>query len=442
MKGHINSTTGYSSVSDVRDSPIFQFSRMEELLRGRTVRSVTVDGINAIFINDPFLVRTVLVTDHKSYGRGQLFQKGRNISKVGILADDESVHRHYRRLANPLLRAAKVEEYAPAMRGIAHSGMASWRAGHALNIQAEMCRIAGAIALGTLFPSLSPNTSVALGERLAALTWATVRRPIHGKAASRAQRQGPSSERLARTREDVREMVISCIADQLRSPDSTASYLSALLSDSDEKGNRVSTVDQVCDEAVLMLSAATVTTASVMSWALYVLSEEPLVEKKLVEDVANTGDGCTMRGREGCPPSYTIRFLMEVLRLYPPIWIHCRKTRSSVTLGAYQLPGNANVIFSPYLLHRDPDCYPDPYRFDPDRWLSVRPGIADDTLYIPFGIGPKGCIGEPFAWQELEIILGTVMREWRLSTKPGSQVRAAAETMLHPRKLLMIPQPR
>jgi len=415
---------------------------MEKLFRGCRVRGVTVDGVNAIFVNDPSLIRTILVADHRNYGRGELFQKGRNISKVGILADDESVHRHYRRLANPFLRTAKIDEYNPAMRSIALNGVASWHAGHTLNIQAEMCRIAGSIALGTLFPGLLPETSAALSERLAALTWATIRRPIHGKAASRAQRQGPSSKRLARAREDVRELVVSCIDDQLRFPESTTGYLSALLSDSDEKGDRVLTVDQVCNEAILMLGAATITTTSVMSWALYELSEDPLIEKKLIEDIAQAGNGCAMRGAEGCPPSYTLRFLMEVLRLYPPVWIHCRKTRSSVTLGDYSLPEGANVVFSPYLLHRDPDRYPDPYRFDPDRWLSVRPGVADDTLYIPFGTGPKGCIGERFAWQELEIILGAVMQGWRLSTKPGSQVRAAADTMLHPRQLLMIPQPR
>lgn len=413
---------------------------MEKLLRGRAVRSVTVDGADAIFVNDPVLVRQILVTDHKKYGRSELFQKGRNISNIGILADDETVHRRYRRLANPLLRAAKVNEYLPVMHNIAHHGVTSWTAGQPLNIQAEMCRIAGAIAARALLPGLSRETSAALSDRLAVMTWATIRRPIHGKAAARARRPGPASKRLARARADVRDIVISGTADLQRAPGSATDYLAALLADSDERGDRVLTVDQVCDEAILMLSAATVTTASVMSWALYLLSAEPLIEKKLSEDLATAENGSAVRGNESCPAGYTVRFLMEVLRLYPPIWIHCRKARTSVTLGDFSLPEGANVIFSPYLLHRDPDRYPDPYHIDPDRWLSW-PG-ADDTLYIPFGLGPKGCIGEPFAWQELEVILGAVTRKWTLTTKPGRQVRAAAETMLHPRQLLMIPQPR
>lgn len=439
---HTESATEYSSAVPGPGGPAFQFSRMEKLFGGHRIRGVTVDGVNAVFVNDPSMIRTILVTDHRNYGRGELFRKGRNISKVGMLADNESVHRHFRRLANPFLRTSKVEEYDPAMRSIALRGTASWRAGHAVNIQAEMCRIAGSIAVRTLFPGLAAKTSAALSERFAALAWATIRLPIYGTAAARARRPGASSRRLARAHADVRDLTASCIADQLRFPDPAIGYLSALLSDSDEKGDRVLTLDQVCNEAILMLSAATVTTASVMSWALYELSADPLLEKKLIEDIENAGNGCAKRDIEGCPVSYTVRFLMEILRLYPPVWIHCRKTRSDVTLGDYSLPESTNVVFSPYLLHRDPDHYPDPHRLDPDRWLSVRPGTADDTLYIPFGIGPKGCTGQSFAWQELQIILGAVLQQWRLSTKHGSRVRVAAEIMLHPRQLLMIPRPR
>jgi pentalenene oxygenase len=411
---------------------------MEEILRGHPLRRVTVDGVDAIFINEPDLVRAILVNDSRNYGRGDVFQKGRNISRAGLLLEDESAHRHYRRLANPFLRAAKVDEYVPTMRGIAHDAVASWRAGHAVDIQTEMCWITSAIGLGSLFPGPSPETSVALSDRLAVLTWETARKPLYGKAA--APRQGPSAPQMVQAREDVRKLFLSQIHEQLRSPASASGYLSVLLSDSDENGDRILTVDQVCDEAVMMLIAAAATTASVLSWALYVLSDEPSIEEKLLEDMARGGTECPAHGGER--PSYTVRFLMEVLRLYPPIWITCRKTRASVTLGDYSLPEGMNVIFSSYMLHRDPDRYPDPTRFDPDRWLSVRPGFADGTLYIPFGIGARACIGEPFAWQELDVILGAVMRGWRLRTEPGSRVHAAAETTLHPHELLMIPQSR
>lgn len=430
-----------SRVRDGNGPPDFQFGRMAEILRGRRGCSVKVDGVEALFLNDPALVHTILVRGSRNYVRGDLFQKGRNLSRAGLLVEDESAHRHYRRLANPYLRTAKIDDYVPTMRRIAHDAVASWRAGQAVDIQTEMCWIAGAIALGALFPSALPDRSAALTDRLAVLSWETIRKPLYGAAASAAPPAAPPSTRLAQAREEVRELLFVDIAEQLRSPDARTGYLSALLSDFDEQGHRVLTVEQVCDEAVMMLIAATVTTASVMSWALCVLCDEPSIEEQLVGDLANAQDrrAASSTGRS----SYTYRFLMEVLRLYPPVWISCRKARSAITLdGDYPVPEGRNVIFSSYLLHRDPVRYQDPDRFDPDRWLTVRPSIVDSASYIPFGTGPKGCLGESFAWQELEVMLGAVLQRWRLRRKPGSRVQVAAETTLHPDELLMIPQSR
>ncbi|GAA4733361.1 cytochrome P450 [Phytohabitans rumicis] len=434
MKSHLDLTTGLSGKAE------FHFNRMEEILQGRPVGQVTVDGIDAVFINDPTLIRAIQVKDSRKYVRGDLFQKGRNISRAGLLLEDEASHRHYRRLSNPFLRVAKVDEYVPTMRRIVSDAVASWHAGDLVDIQNEMCWISGAIALAALFPSPFPEPSRDLSDRLAALILETIRKPLYGKVATPAQPYGLPSGQPAQAREEVRKLLFSYVDEQLRRPDSAAGYLSALLLDTDETGERVLTVDQICDEAIMMLIAATATMASVMSWALYVLSEEPLIEEKLFEDMPKAGNEGAAHGIERS--SYTFRFLMEILRLYPPVWIACRKTRSSISLGDHLLPEGVNVIFSSYLLHRNSDRYPDAHRFDPDRWLSFRPGAGDDTSYIPFGIGPKACIGEAFAWRELEVILGTVMQRWRLGTKPGSSVQAAAETTLHPHELLMIPQPR
>jgi cytochrome P450 len=438
MKSQPNPATSYSNSPHEQGVPAFQFGRMERLLRGHPVRNLTVDGVDAVFVKDPILVRQILVTESKNYGKGELFRKARNLSRVGMLSEDETMHRHYRRLANPYLRSTKVDEYVPAMRDIVRDVMASWRAGEPVDVQAEMCRISCAIAVGTLITGLPAETTRALGERLSVLAWEMIRKPLYGSAAARAARPGASA-RLSRAREDFRELLAECIAELLDSPETTAGYLSALLTDSDAKGNRVLTADQVCEEAVMMLTAATVTTASVMSWALYVLSKEPLAEEKLLKDLTQRRNGSAVHDSGG--PGYTLRFLMEILRLYPPVWISCRKALSDVALGDHSLPAGTNVVFSSYLLHRDPERYPDPHRFDPDRWLTTHPSKVDAS-YIPFGIGSKGCIGEPFAWQELEVILDVVTQEWKLGTEAGSHIRTAPETTLHPRRLLMLPQPR
>lgn len=439
MKGQIDSTASYTSVLDGRDSWVFRFSQIAELLRGDTVRGLTVDGVNALFINDPDLVRTVQVKESRNYARGDFFQKGRVLSQVGLLADNDAMHRHYRRLSNPFLRATKVDEYVPSMRRVVHEAVGSWRAGQAIDIVPELCRITGAIGLVALFPGLSPETETALSDRVGELTWATIRRPIYAAEIAPSLLRQPSQERLAEAREEFRELLISYLDEQVRTTDGASSYPAALLSDSDENGNPRLTVTQVCDEALMMMNAATATMASTISWALYLLAEDPTLEKEVIHDLEKTRDEGAGRAGERASFGYTMRFLLEILRMYPPVWIECRKTRLSVPLGDHLLPEGLNVVFSPYLLHRRAELYPDPDHFHPDRWLTLRPGEAE---YIPFGLGPKVCPGEAFAWLGLKVILDSVLREWSLSVKPGTKVEAAAGTTLHPAELAMIPHPR
>ncbi|MFJ3671298.1 cytochrome P450 [Streptomyces sp. NPDC090106] len=424
----------------------FRFGRLRRLSRRRPVRTVRVDGEPAEFLTDPALVRRVLVTDGKLYGKGELFQKARILSRAGLLAPDDSQHRHYRRLAHPYLRTAAVAGHAPLMERIARDTVAAWRPGRPVDVQAEMGRAAARIALATLLGTPPHGRADELAERLAVLSWEMSRKPLHGRA---ARRQDPS-RRLARAFGGFRTLLASHVADALTAPaqDVAPGYLSALLADAGHGDADALGADEICAEAVMMLVAATVTTASVMSWSLYLLAEHPLVEEKVLKDLARTAaedpgeTGTAPAGHgHGGPPGYTLRFLTEVLRLYPPVWVTCRKALTEVALGERTYPAGTHVMFSSYFLHRDPVRYPDPHRLDPDRWLTARP-TAHDGAYLPFGAGARGCVGEAFAWRELEILLGTVAREWRLTVPPGSRITASADTTLHPRRLVMIPQPR
>ncbi|MFI0999902.1 cytochrome P450 [Streptomyces galbus] len=411
-----------------------RFSRMERLLGGDPVSTVTVDGTRARFVTDPELVRRILVTDARHYGKSELLQKARVLSKSGLLAPDDARHRHYRRLAHPHLRAAAVTAHAPLMQDVARATAASWRPGQPLDIQAAMCRAAGRIALHTLLGATDEATSALLTERLAALSREMTTKPLYGKAA-RAERP---ARRLRQAFTALRTPLARCITARPDAPHPTAHHLSALLTDAGPAAGRALDGEEVCDEAVMMLTAATVTTASVMSWALYTLARHPLAEEKVLKDLAQPADPPATRPGHG-PPGYTLRFLMEVLRLHPPVWITSRRTLTPVILGEHTLPAGTDVVFSSYLLHRHPAHYRDPHRFDPDRWLTTRP---QDAAYLPFGTGARGCVGETFAWQELHVLLAAVAQEWRLTLQPGTRPRAAAHTTLHPHRLFMIPQPR
>jgi cytochrome P450 len=127
----------------------------------------------------------------------------------------------------------------------------------------------------------------------------------------------------------------------------------------------------------------------------------------------------------------TERFVKEILRLYPPGWILGRRPLRDVRLNDTLVPARSQVLLNFYGLHRDPAAFPDPDRFDPGRWIDPDPELVGAS-YLPFGMGPRGCLGEGYAWTEIYSVLCAVVARYRLETVPGSRVRAVARTTLHP----------
>ncbi len=116
------------------------------------------------------------------------------------------------------------------------------------------------------------------------------------------------------------------------------------------------------------------------------------------------------------------RVVTEAMRLYPPAWIIGRRAIDAYQLGEYLVPPRSILVMSPYLMQRDPRFYPDPDRFDPDRWTPEFRAALPRFAYFPFGGGPRQCIGESFAWMELILVVATIAQHYRLRLVPGHPV--------------------
>jgi cytochrome P450 len=147
----------------------------------------------------------------------------------------------------------------------------------------------------------------------------------------------------------------------------------------------------------------------------------------------------------GGPPSataatglgYTRRVLNEVLRLHS-VLLFTRRATEETELGGVRIPAGTEIAYSPYALHRDPAVYPDPARFDPDRWLPDRMAQLPLHTFSPFGAGQHKCIGDAFAWAEMTIVLAAIAQRWRLRPAPGHVVRAVPAEVPRPNALPMI----
>jgi cytochrome P450 len=233
-------------------------------------------------------------------------------------------------------------------------------------------------------------------------------------------------------REVLYEIIDRLIADRRAGSDAADSgdLLSMLLLSRDEAGDRMSD-DEVRDQLVTLFVAGHETTSNALTWTWYLLSQNPTVEARLHEEVdAALGDR---------PPAlpdlphlpYTMQVLKESMRLYPPAWVvNVRRAAADTTLGPYAVRRGDQLWLSPFVMHRRPAFFPDPERFDPDRWTPERERALPKFAYMPFGGGPRVCIGNGFALMEAHLIVAAVARRYRLRLRPGHPIALNAQITL------------
>ena len=190
---------------------------------------------------------------------------------------------------------------------------------------------------------------------------------------------------------------------------------------------------QVRDEALTLFLAGHETTANMLTWTWYLLSQNPDVEERLHREVDTILEGRDPQFEDAPRLAYTEKVLAESMRLYPPAWAVGRRAIAEYEAGGFRVEPGAVLVMSPWVMHRDPRYYPDPERFDPERWNPEAREGRPKFSYFPFGGGPSVCIGERFAWIEATLILASIARRWRFRLVPGHPVEPRALITLRTR---------
>jgi cytochrome P450 len=219
--------------------------------------------------------------------------------------------------------------------------------------------------------------------------------------------------------------------------------------------------EQVRDEVLTIFLAGYETVANGLTWTWYLLSQNPGIEAKLhaeldavlgIEPGAPRPDSGTWDGAPQNRPRthrlptladypalrYTEQVFAESMRLYPPAWAMGRMSTKPVTLGPHRIPPGAHFFFSQYIMGRDPHYFPDPLRFDPDRFTPEAKAARPKFTYFPFGGGNRQCIGESFAWMEGVFSIATIAQRWRMSYLGSAPPVPQAKITLRPRDPLMM----
>jgi cytochrome P450 len=229
-------------------------------------------------------------------------------------------------------------------------------------------------------------------------------------------------------------IIYQLIEERRREKDHRHDLLTALLEAKQENGEPLSGKD-IRDELVTMLLAGHETTANALSWTLYLLSQYPEAEERFHEEIDRIAQPCTFDDSVMSQLPYTAALFAESMRLFPPVWRIGRRALLPDQLpGGVKLPSGAEIVILISVLHRDPALFPEPDRFNPDRFLIPGPRSS----FLPFGGGPRICIGEDFARNEAVIMLALIGSGFRLSLMNTRRVKPEPLIALRPREHIMM----
>ena len=190
---------------------------------------------------------------------------------------------------------------------------------------------------------------------------------------------------------------------------------------------------QLRDEAITIFLAGHETTANALAWTWYLLSRHPEIEARLHNELESTLCSHLPAAEDYARLRYTEMVFLESMRLYPPAWIIGRRALNEYRLGRYTVPAGSILLMSQYVMHHDERYFPDPSRFDPERWIPERRTSRPPFAYFPFGGGPRRCIGEGFAMMEGVMVLATLARHWKMRHDTGHRVALQPLITLRPR---------
>jgi cytochrome P450 len=406
------------------------FKRFPDFLRSVTLRYGNVVAFalpwrSYVFVNEPALIKEILVTQQHAFSKSLGTRVLRLLLGEGLLTSEDPLHRRMRRIVQPAFHRERIAEYAQTMERDAIEFAQRVVLDRPFDAHRAMTELTLRIATETLFGSDESESSAAVADalRLMMNEFPAMLTPL---GALRQRLPLRNTRRFWRARSMLDAIIYGLIARRRRDGSDRNDALSLLLAafdaeaapEHDREGGRSAQDEQVRDEIMTLFMAGHETTANLLTWTLYLLAQNSAVGRR-----------AAAAAREGDRP-YLDRVLKEVLRLYPPAWIVGRETLRDVTLGGESfVPAGTTVFLVPLILHRRAEYFPDPERFDPDRWLDADP---PPFAYVPFGGGARRCIGEEFAMREAAIVLEAILRRHAFTLVPGARVGIAPLVTLRP----------
>lgn len=399
----------------MRSDPLHNLQNVSRTY-GDIVR-LRVGRIPIVLVNHPDLIERILVTEQKSFIKPALLHRAEETLGKGLLTSEGDFWLRQRRLASPAFHKRKIEGYATSMVERTRERIAGWNEGEIVDVHQQMMALTLEIVTDALFGSsideklideVHDILEIALDrfmqyQTMMGMLFDWIPRP----------RKRRFFSALARLDEIIMEIIESHRAKGI-DPDDDATLLGTYLSMRDDEGKGMSD-RQLRDECVTLFLAGHETTASALSFAFYLLSQNPEALGKLHEEIDTVIGDRVPSSADYMQLPYTRKVFAETLRLYPPAWRVGRENLVDVTLGGYRIPAGTQFFASQWSVHRDERWFEEPEAFRPERWTEEFERSRPRYAYFPYGGGPRLCIGSGFADMEGALIIATVVQSFRLT---------------------------
>lgn len=386
------------------------------------------NGRLAYFVNDAAEVRRILTRRHSKYLKGPGFERVKMLLGNGLIVSDGDTWRRSRTMIQPAFSRQNIHRLMDVMVECSDRRAAHWKelsaSNQPCNITAETSDFALELILISIFGNDYNTRILTEGENPFAFL-------------SRDSTRDLSVVLKVR---QLRELLMGIIEDRRSERDADDfDFLSVYLRATDKQGQAFSN-KELLDELMTLIVAGFETSANTLNWVWYLISQHPEVEARLIDEAQQHMPSASGVSAESLAEMcYTQQVLEETLRLYPPVWLFTRRAHAADELDDYDVPPGTDIYLSPLILQRTAHYWPEPDRFDPDRFLATEKPKKDRPFY-PFSLGPRRCVGEYFSFLEMKVHIGLLLPRFRLqlvgNAKPelelGINLRTANDLFMQP----------
>ncbi|MEV4208627.1 cytochrome P450 [Nocardia salmonicida] len=383
-------------------------------------------------ISDPEGAAQVLLAPHDRNFRKDsgFYQPMRELYGNGLVTSQDETWRRQRRFIQPLFTARSVDSYTSAMAEEVDDLTTQWRArpDGVLDVGSEMTRLTLSIVARVLFGEDS--------ARLVPIVRSTF--PVLGRAARwrgispapiPLNWPSPANRRIARAQQHIHAACDEIIAHRRAAAEPGSDLIGRLVAARD--GDDTLSDNEIRDQVKIFLFAGHDTTATALTFALRLLGSAPDAQARVREEADRILTGPSPTAADVHALTYTAMVLKETTRLYPSAPYLSRRAVQDADVCGFHIPADADITIAPWVIHHRADLWPDPYRFDPDRFDADHDGQRHKFAWFPFGHGPRGCIGQRFAMLEAALTLAILVREFEFETPPGD-IALTTDVVLHP----------